>query len=210
MNKIKRILICAMLSYGSANAESIIYNGLECELEPAEPFKPAQSKFEATYSFGDGNYLLRITNGIPVFKNHRLNDDGTLSYEDTYRTCVGRLSDTSGTDDHGAVRQVDAIYGTANINNGTLIITFSTIYQEDFWITDSVYASGLTSPSTQTLIFEFNESRQSFVLKNAFIQSSAVRSMLFTSPPDYVQITSLGTPRHITPSEEIEFVVTQP
>lgn len=210
MNKIKMILIFAMFSYGSANAESIIYNGLECELEPTEPFKPAQSKFEATYSFGDGNYLLRITNGIPVFKNHRLNDDGTLSYEDTYRTCIGSLSDTSGPDDNGAVREVDAIYGTANINNGTLIITFSTIYQEDFLISDSVYASGLTSPSTQTLIFDFNESRQSFVLKYAFIQTSAVRSMLFTNPPNYMQITSLGTPSHVIPSEEVEFAVTQP
>lgn len=153
MNRIKSILMCAMLSYGSVNAESIIYTGLECELEPTKPYLTATSKFQVIQDLGNRNYNLQLTGGILVFKDE---------------ICIGDLGQIANEYTNFDIQDAVFIDAVGSLNNNELIITYGIIRQIGSVVLNTErFDTGITAPVIHTLFFDFIPDRQVFILKKA-------------------------------------------
>lgn len=193
MNKIKRILICAMLSYGSASAESIIYDGLECENEPTKPHLTATSKFEVMQDLGNGNYNLHLTGGILVFKDE---------------ICLGDLGQIANESTNFNIKDAVFINATGSLDNNELIITYGIIRQIGSVASNTeMFDTGTTSPVVHTLIFDFIPDRQVFRLKKATEVSGSISFIGFPELGVSTQGIDYLTIRTITPQQPIEYMI---
>lgn len=145
--------MCAMLSYGSANAESIIYTGLECANEPTKPYLTATSKFQVIQDLGNGNYNLHLTGGILVFKDE---------------ICIGDLGQIANESTNFNIQDAVFINATGSLNNNELIITYGIMHQIGSVVLNTeMFDTGITAPVIHTLFFDFIPDRQAFLLKKA-------------------------------------------
>jgi len=193
MNRIKRILMCAMLSYGSANAESIIYTGLECENEPTKPYLTATSKFEVIQDLGNGNYNLHLTGGILVFKDE---------------ICIGDLGQIANESTNFNIKDAVFIDAVGSFDNNELTITYGIMRHTGvIALNTTIFDAGITSPIIHTLTFDFIPDKQVFVLKKATEVFGSISSIGFpelgvsTHGIDFLSIKT------ITPNQPIEYVL---
>lgn len=194
MNKIRKILMCcAMLSYGSANAESIIYTGLECENEPTKPYLTATSKFEVIQDLGNGNYNLHLTGGILVFKDE---------------ICIGDLGQIANESTNFNIKDAVFINATGSLNNNELTVTYGIMRQTGIISLDTaIFNPGITFPIIHTLTFDFIPDRQVLRLKKAI---EVFGSISFIGIPELGILThsfDFSPIKTIIPDQHIEYVI---
>lgn len=193
MNRIKRILMCAMLSYGSANAESIIYTGLECENEPTKPYLTATSKFEVIQDLGNGNYNLHLTGGILVFKDE---------------ICIGDLGQIANESTNFNIQDAVFINATGSLNNDELTITYGIMRQTGIISLDTtIFDPGITFPIMHTLTFDFIPDRQVFRLKKAIEVFGSISFVGFPELGVSTHAFDFSPIKTIIPDQHIEYVI---
>lgn len=191
MNRIKSILMCAMLSYGSVNAESIIYTGLECELEPTKPYLTATSKFQVIQDLGNRNYNLQLTGGILVFKDE---------------ICIGDLGQIANEYTNFDIQDAVFIDAVGSFNNNELTITYGIMRHTGvIALNTTIFDAGITSPIIHTLTFDFIPDRQVFRLKKAVEIFGTISSIGFPELGVSTHGIDFFPIKTIIPNQPIEF-----
>lgn len=183
----KYLLFAALLAISwDVQALSIVYEGKACASFGVNPFLDKRSKFEVSGDLGDGNILLTLTEGVPIFKEE---------------TCVGSLGNIASEETEFQIVDAQSIEAVARFDNNNLIITFAYFLQVSKpEISQDIATSGVLSPQVRMFVFDYIEARQSFKLISVIKQSGLVSlfgipdigaftNTLNYSPVEFIQVT---------------------
>jgi len=207
------VMTCVIyLITGTVFAQSISYQGFECssasdtrDSTPSEV--PLESRFEVIEILDRGMVRLSLTGGLPRF----VNDSQEICIDSDTAIGFEGVPETAGS--QGLPLRLDRIDATGYFNGQNLVIVVNSIFT-DLSASRGTFSSFTTSrvqPVSNILIFDYNASTVSFILRRTihnkgFVQTSGSTStfpFLEIIVPSFDELGSSGIPQILTPPSEI-------